>query len=103
MPVSSSSSGSEATRSPVRGEWVVVALALAAALPLWRSRGKVARPGLVVDAPITLITSDRENLSCALPSWVGRYRCEFQAPKRPWPGPLPPGDVLAPYDTVQQQ
>ncbi len=103
MPVSSSSSGSEVTRSLVRREWLVVALALAAALPLWRLRGKVDRAGVVVDAPITLITSDRENLSCALPRWVGRYRCEFQSPKRSWPGPLAPGDLLAPYDTVQQQ
>lgn len=103
MPVSSSSSGSENTRSLGRREWIVVVLAIAAAWPLWRSRGRVDRAGLVVDAPITLITSDRENLSCALPRWIGRYRCEFQSPKRPWPGPLPPGDLLAPYDTVQQQ
>jgi hypothetical protein len=101
MPVSSSSSGSEVTRSLGRGEWLVVVLAIAAAAPLWRSRGKVDRAGLVVDAPITLITSDRENLGCALPRWVGRYRCEFQSPKRPWPAPLPHGDLLAPYDTEQ--
>ena len=58
---------------------------------------------MVLDAPITLVTSDRENLSCALDRTVGPYRCRFRAPGRLWPEPSPPKDLLAPYVTLGRQ
>ena len=67
---------------------------------LWGLARRVNQVGLVVDAPITLITSDRENLSCALYDVVGRLRCRFRAPGRPWPDSVPPTDLLAPYVTL---
>jgi hypothetical protein len=84
-------------------EWLVVVVAFAAAWPLWNWRGGVNRPGAVVDAPITLITSDRENLSCALDHSIGRLRCRFRAPGRPWPEPPQRSELLAPYVTVEKQ
>src|SRR5579872_648701 len=88
----------DAGRQPRRWvEWVVVAVAIGLVWPLWSWRGKVNQAGLVVDETITLITSDRENLSCALGRPVGRYACAFQAPNRPRPGQIARADLLAPY------
>lgn len=87
---------------PGRRDWLVVLVAFALAWPLWSWRGRVNQVGLVVDAPITLITSDRENLSCALDAVVGRYRCRFRDAGGPWPDPWPPGDLLAPYVTTDR-
>jgi hypothetical protein len=84
-------------------EWLVVGLAFGLAWPLWSWRGKVDQAGLVVDASITLITSDRENLSCALERDVGPYRCGFRAPDRPWPGETSRHDLLAPYVAVEHR
>ena len=81
----------------------MVVVAMGAAWPLWSWRGHMDRAGMVVDAPITLITSDRENLSCALDRSVGRHRCRFRAPGKPWPEPAPPSDLLAPYVTVEHR
>jgi hypothetical protein len=87
---------------PGRREWLVVVVAVAVAWPLWNWRGRVNQVGLVVEAPITLVTSDRENLSCALDDVVGRLRCRFRAPGRPWPDDLPPSELLAPYVTLDR-
>ncbi len=88
---------------PRWAEWLVLAIAVGVAWPLWTWRGHVDRVGMIVDAPITLITSDRENLSCALDRFVGSFRCRFRTPGKPWSGSLPKGDLLAPYVTADHR
>jgi hypothetical protein len=78
-------------------------MAIALAWPIWSWRGKINRAGQVVDETITLITSDREDLSCALGRPVGRYFCAFQEPDRPWPREIPRADRLAPYVAVEHR
>ncbi len=79
-------------------EWLVVAIATVAAVALFNARGHYG-PGTIVDAPITLVTSDRNDLGCAARAAFGRYRCGYQAADRPWPDPPAPADLLAPYYT----
>jgi hypothetical protein len=102
MPASSSLPGVSSLRAPRVPQWVVVAVAAALAWPLWSWRGVVNREGLVVAESITLITSDRDNLSCALDRTVGRYRCAYRAPGEPWKGAWPRADLLAPYVAVDE-
>jgi len=112
MPAYSSTSGGETPRLPAMpatwhprrwAEWLVVGLVLGLAWPLWSWHGKVNQRGLVIDESITLITSDRENLSCALDHSVGRARCGFRSPGRPWLGEIPRRDLLAPYVAVEHR
>jgi hypothetical protein len=99
-----SSSGPAESRSSSRAaEWAIVALGLLAALGLLNWRGNVGRPSTTVSAAITLITSDRDNLSCAMDRAVGPYRCAFVTPDRAWPEPVAPSQRLAPYVTVDRK
>ena len=84
-------------------EWLVLMIAVGVAWPLWNWRGNVDRAGVVVDAPITLLVSDRENLSCALDRLVGPFRCRFRAPGKAWSGSVPTRDLLAPYVTAEHR
>jgi hypothetical protein len=84
-------------------QWLLVALAAAIAIPLWNFRGSLSGPGTVIDAPITLITSDRDQLSCALSRTVQKYRCAFEAPDKPWSSPPTAAETLAPYLTTHRQ
>jgi hypothetical protein len=90
-------------RRPRGLEWVIVGVAVFAAWKLWDWRGNVTAPGKPVDAPITLVTSDREDLACAYGGSVGHYRCELEAAGKPWPTPPPARDRLAPYFTTGRQ
>ena len=56
-------------------EWAFVALAGAAAVALWNVRGRSRRAGDLVDAPISVVTADGDNLGCALDRAVERFRC----------------------------
>lgn len=100
MPAYSFLPGVSLLRAPRASEWVVVAVAAVLAWPLWSWRGVVNREGLVLGETITLITSDRDNLNCALDRMVGRYRCAYRAPGEPWKGEWPRTDLLAPYVAV---
>jgi hypothetical protein len=90
-------------RRPRGFEWVIVALAVLVAWKLWDWRGQTAGPGKDTDAPITLVTSDREDLACGFGGSVGRYRCGFDANGKPWPDPPAAADRLAPYYTTNRQ
>lgn len=85
-----------------RRQWLVIVVAVLAAWPIWRLRNSGDQPGSVVTARITLVSSDREDLSCASGKAFGRLRCEFQASGDPWPEPPAPRDTLAPYLTVSR-
>lgn len=57
--------------------------------------------GKVLDAAITLVTSDAYGLSCATDAKVGDAHCGFGADTKPWPQPgEKPENVIAPYMTV---
>jgi hypothetical protein len=82
---------------------VILVIAAIVAWNLWDWRGSVKNPGKPVEAPITLVTSDREDLACAYAGKVGQYRCGFEASGKPWPDPPAPRDRLAPYYTTDRQ
>jgi hypothetical protein len=84
-------------------EWGLIVAAAALAWPLWTWRGTVSEAGTVVDVPITLVTSDRADLDCALGSAVGRYRCGFRSPGQAWPDPPASAERLAPYFTSDRR
>jgi hypothetical protein len=100
MPASSSAPGDDALR---KRQWIAVLAAAVLAVPIWSFRGTAHQIGLDVDAPITLITSDRDDLSCASSRAFGSYRCEFAAPNEP-AAPVPAAaDRLAPYLSETRQ
>jgi len=82
--------------------WLIIGIAAIVAGSLWSWRGKTAAQK-TVDAPITLITSDREDLACALGKAVGQYKCQFRAAGQPWPEAPSDKDKLAPYFTTDRQ
>lgn len=82
--------------------WVVLGIAVVVAGSLWSWRGNLTGPK-DTDAPITLITSDREDLACALDRAVGHYKCEFRAPGQAWPDAPAVKDRLAPFFTTDRQ
>jgi len=123
MPDSSSPSGDDAASSPANPtsappataapaplpvprpqvvRWLIIGIAAIVAGSLWSWRGKTAAQK-TVDAPITLVTADREDLACALGKAVGQYKCEFRAAGQPWPEAPSPKDKLAPYFTTDRQ
>jgi len=114
MQDSSSPSGAEAagaplppaplrTRSSLHVEWLIVAAAALSGWLLFSLRGHLPRANDVVEAPITLITSDREDLGCAADRAFGRYRCEYQAADRRWPAPPTAAEQLAAYYTEDRR
>jgi hypothetical protein len=68
----------------------------------WRNGGGTG-PGDTIQAAITLVTTDRDDLACASDKAVGQYRCEFRAPGTPRPDAPAPVDRLAGYYTVDQK
>ncbi len=92
-PVSTSTQPSN--RRPI---WIAIAVVVVGLVVWgWRHQSRA------VDASITLVTSDRDDLACASEQSFGRYRCEFRAPGVAWPDPPAPADRLAPYYTVDQK
>jgi hypothetical protein len=94
---------SEAPPAKSKLRWVLIVVAAVVAWQLFQWRGNVSGPGKPVDAPITLITADREDLACAMDKSVGKYRCEFPAPGKTWPQPPTNAEKLMPYFTVDRQ
>jgi len=82
--------------------WLIIGIAAIVAGSLWSWRGKTAAQK-TVEAPITLITSDREDLACAMGKAVGQYKCQFRAAGQPWPEAPAAKDKLAPYFTTDRQ
>jgi hypothetical protein len=107
MPDPSGSETNPQTSPPSprkRGPLVFMALVVVG-LIFWAvlGRGKESGRGSTIQAAITLVTADRDDLACASDKAVGRYRCEFRAPGTPWPDAPAPVDRLAGYYTVEQK
>ncbi len=66
-----------------RLQWLLLAVALVLAPGLFSLRGHPPAAGSLVEAALTLITADRDDLSCALSADIGRYRCRFHRPGGP--------------------
>jgi hypothetical protein len=88
-------------KSPVR--WILMVVGIVVVWQLWDWRSNVTGPGKAVDAPITLITADRDDLACAMDRTVGKYRCEVPAPGKTWPQPPSTTEKLMPYFTTDRQ
>ena len=84
--------------------WSLAALAVAIFI-VWTTwgRGGGAGRGSTVQADITLVTSDRDDLACASEKAVGSYRCEFRAPGTPWPDAFAPVDSWPPISPLDQK
>lgn len=62
-------------------------------------------PGAEIDAPITLVTADKQDLTCAWQDSADGYHCAYQTPDQAWPdfNDKDPGArkmLLAPYKTI---
>ncbi|MBI5536677.1 MAG: hypothetical protein HY898_28415 [Deltaproteobacteria bacterium] len=93
-----------------------IAFALGLGLFIWWVRSDPNPPptrpapemvkGAVIDAPITLVTSDRNDLACVLPNKdvEGGYHCEFVGVDKPWAESASENvdrkKLLAPYKTI---
>jgi hypothetical protein len=90
-----------------RAQLGMVGLALLVAAALWSTRGKIARrpplaPGVEIEAPITLVASDRDDLACSIEREVNGLHCAFAAPERSRSS----GDrrlLVAPYLTLDRE
>jgi hypothetical protein len=98
-----SASGPEQPKANSKLRWVLIVVGAVVAWQLWDWRGNVSAPGKPVDAPVTLITADRDDLACAMEKTVGKYRCEFPAPGKTWPEPPASAQKLMPYFTTDRQ
>ena len=61
--------------------------------------------GATLDAPVTLVSADKHDLSCAFENEVEGYHCEFAKTDKPWTEAHPDDSkdrkkLLAPYKTV---
>lgn len=85
-------------------EWLIVlgAVLLGAGL-LFFTRGRSWSGGERVSLAITLITSDRHDLACALEQDVMGLSCAFREPERPAVPPAAASELLAPYMTPDRR
>jgi hypothetical protein len=79
---------------------LIVAAALAVVAFSYRGRRGAHA---ILDVPITLVTSDRDDLGCAFSTNVGAYRCEVETDGTAWPEPPAPKDRLAPYYSEERR
>jgi hypothetical protein len=94
-------------RPSPRAQLSIVGIGLLIASALWVTRGAVRprpplAPGLEIEAPITLVAADRDDLACALPRDVQGLSCAFSLPDQV----LPVQDrtkLLAPYVTTDRE
>ena len=89
--------------------WLVVAGVIVAAI-LWGYRGDpskapppVLQAGRVLDAPITLVTADRNDLACAMPKDIQGYGCAWTDSATRNPSQPAADHLVAPYLTTTGQ
>jgi len=83
--------------------WLLVAAAIVVAMVLFMRRepSTGAAAGSVVNADITLITSDKSDVDCAAPKGLEAYHCGFKDPKAPFQ--IDEAKKLKPYFTVDRR
>ena len=87
-----------------RNKWLLlVGVAAAIAIAVIVYKGRVKATGSIVMAPITLISSDRDDLACASSRMFGRYRCEFETGGAVRATPTPEHERLVPVFTTDRQ
>jgi hypothetical protein len=64
---------------------MLVIAAVVIAPILFSLRGSALGPGSVLEVPLTLITADKHDLSCAFEAEVAGHRCAFLRPFAPAP------------------
>ncbi len=77
--------------------------AVLVAIPIWNFRGKSNQAGTIIDARLTLVTSDHDELSCASEQSYSGYRCGLRGPDDPWPTPPKPSEELVQYLSESRQ
>ena len=83
-------------------QWLLVIAALALAPILFSVRGSALGPGSVIEVPLSLVTADKQDLSCAFAAEVAGYRCGFVRPFVP--GPVDAGKPpLQPFVSLERQ
>jgi hypothetical protein len=87
----------------VFGKAIVVFVVAASAVPVAGCRGPSKSPGSTTKEPITLVTSDCEDLACASTRAFGRYKCEFEKADTPRAAPVPDAERLIPVFTKERQ
>ncbi len=81
---------------------MIVAGAAVVSATLFAVRGHAAGAGDLVDAPLTLVPSDRDQLACALDQPVGGFKCAFRDSGAPAEPPVAKQSELAPYMTTER-
>lgn len=84
-------------------KWLIVGLGLVCAVPLWLWRGGPTGVGSTIEARLTLISSDKDDLACGAEAEYGGFRCAF-LPNGEAAAPAPsPERTLAPYMNHQRR
>jgi hypothetical protein len=83
--------------------WLLVAAAIVVAMIVFMRRepSSGGAAGTVVNADITLLTSDKNDVDCAAPKGVDAYHCGFTDPKAPFQ--VDEAKKLRPYFTVDRR
>jgi hypothetical protein len=82
--------------------WLLVFVASAIVPLLWTARGHAPGPGSTLEASLTLITADKQDLHCALDARVHALHCGFRAPGLPFAlEPASRDGVLQPFVTLE--
>lgn len=104
-PSASETTPQTSPRPPAKRGWLIVGGLAVATFLVWTTWGRGAGTGRggTVQAEITLVTSDHDDLACASDKAVGQYRCEFRAPGTPWPDAVARIDRLAGYYTLDRK
>jgi hypothetical protein len=90
-----------------RTQLYLVGMGLLVAALIWNGRGKIPRrpalaPGVVIEAAITLVAADRDDLACSLGRELEGLHCAFAAENRAWPE-ADRARLLAPYMTLDRE
>jgi hypothetical protein len=84
-------------------EWMILAAGLVLAVPLWMWRGELPRAGAQREVALTLVTSDREDLSCALDGTYGGFGCGYESNGKAVDPAQSAEQTLSPYMTEARQ